>query len=418
MANIHTIVELRRQRANMVTQLQDLLDRGTAEKRALTAEENVQADRIIADETELRKQIDRLEKLEDMQKSLDGHENRGAAEAENNKTKPEYRDAFKRFLQVGVHELSAEERQILQTGIRPLGNEERALAAGTPTAGGNTIPTDFYNELITAMKWYGGMYDPEVTNIIDTDGGNNLLIPTGNDTANVGRIIGENTPANTNVDPVFGQKTVGSFIYTSDIILVPVGLMQDSGFDLEPWLKDKLAERIARAGNAHFTTGTGTGQPEGIVTQAALGKTGVVGQTASVVFDDFVDLIHSVDIAYRERSKFMLHDTTLKAVKKLKDTQGRPLWLPGVAYKEADTINGYGYILNNDMPVMAANAKSILFGDYKNYMIRRVKNPVMVRFGEKYMDAFQVGFVMFLRQDGRFINPGVIPVSYYANSAT
>src|SRR5947209_894368 len=112
MPNIHSIVEMRRDRANMVSQLQELLDRGTNEKRALTVEENVQADKIIADETELRKKIERLEKLEDMQKSLEGHENRGAADAEDNKTKPEYRAAFKRFLQVGVHDLTAEERQV------------------------------------------------------------------------------------------------------------------------------------------------------------------------------------------------------------------------------------------------------------------------------------------------------------------
>ncbi|NQX68479.1 phage major capsid protein [Paenibacillus alba] len=416
MAHMHTVIELRRDRANLVTKLQEILDRGTNEKRGLTPEENAQADKIIADEVELRGKIERFEKLEDMQRSLDGHENRHAAAAEENKLNPEYRKAFQRFLQVGMHEMTQEERQALQAGYRPLEQEERALAAGTATAGGNTVPTDFYDSLITAMKYFSSFY--EDANVIDTTSGNTLLIPTGNDTGNVGRIIGENVAANTNIDPSFGQKSVGSFIYTSDVVLVPVGLLQDSAFDLETWLRDKLAERIARAANAHFTTGTGTGQPEGIVGQAALGKTGIVGQTSTVVYDDLVDLIHSVDIAYRARSKFQFHDNTLKALKKLKDSQGRPLWLPGIAYKEPDLINGYGYSINNDMAQMAAAAKSILFGDFKTYMVRRVRNPIMVRFGEKYMDAFQVGFVLFFRQDGRFISAGVNPVSYYANSAT
>jgi HK97 family phage major capsid protein len=416
MANIHSIIEMRRKRANLVKQYEEILNRAKDEKRELTADEETQIEKIMTDEEELRKKIEREEWLEERNSQLNGHENRFKADKEERKTRPEYREVFKKWAISGINSLTEEERAILQGGQRELAPEERALASGTGTAGGFTVPQDFYEKLTDAMKFYGGMY--QVATVLDTDTGAPLPMPTANDTQNKGRIIGENTQANNNVDPSFGQKTLGAYIYTSDIVLVPVGLMQDSAFDLESWLATKLGERIARAGNEHFTVGTGTGEPEGIIGQAVVGKTGANGQTTSVTFDDIIDLIHSVDPSYRNGAKFMFHDNTLRALKKLKDSEGRPLFLPGVAYKEPDTLNGYGFVINQDVPEMAASAKSIVFGKLDSYFIRRVKNPITVRFGEKYMDSFQIGFATFQRQDGKFLNAGTNPVAVYQNSAT
>src|SRR5207248_8530414 len=124
----------------------------------------------------------------------------------------------------------------------------------------------------------------------------------------------------------FGQVVLHSYMYTSKLIKVSLQLMQDAFFNMEEYLGRKLAIRLARIQNAHFTTGTGTGQPNGVVTAAASGKVGLTGQTLTVIYDDLVDLIHSVDPAYRygqpglvqqqfigagvprPRPYFMLHD--------------------------------------------------------------------------------------------------------------
>jgi HK97 family phage major capsid protein len=414
MANIHTIVEMRRDRANLVKQYEEVLNRATEETRELTTDEENQIDRIMKDEDELRKKIEREEWLEERNSQLSGHENRFKAQREDDKTKLEYRDVFKKWAISGVGSLNEEERSVLQGQYQNLGPEERALAVGTGAAGGFTVPQDFFNKMTDAMKSFGCMY--ECSTILPTDTGASLPMPTSNDTQNKGRIIGENVPANTNVDPAFGQKTLGAYIYTSDIVLVPVGLLQDSAFDLETWLATKLGERIGRIGNEHFTIGDGVNKPRGIITDASVGKVGVTGQTTSVTFEDLLDLEHAVDPAYRAKAKFKFHDTTLKAIKKLKDSQGRPLFLPGVAYKEPDTINGFGYWINQDMPIMAAGAKSIAFGVMESYYIRLVKNPITVRFGEKYMDSFQIGFATFQRQDGLYLNAGTNPIALYQNS--
>lgn len=410
MAHFQQVIELRRKRANIAEQMKSILGVAEAEKRDLSAEEQVNFDKAIADESELRKQIDRLEKFEDIQKSLEGHENRFKAEGEeikHGKQKDEYRTAFSKWIVNGSAQLTAEERGLL--------NEQRALSVGSPGGGGYTVPQGFYNSLIEAMKTFGGVRN--VANVFSTASGNALPIPTANDTSNVGAILAENTPAGVQ-DVAFNQTILNAYKYTSNIVLVSMELMQDSAFDLEAYLTRVLGQRIGRINNQHFTTGTGTGQPQGIVTAATLGKTGLAGQTTSVILDDIIDLEHSVDPLYRAGAKYMFHDSTLKVLKKMKDSTGRQLWSPGIAYKEADTINSYGYQVNNDMAVMAANAKSILFGDFSNYWVRDVKDVQVVRFGEKYMDAGQIGFVAFSRADGKLINAGTNPVAYYANSAT
>jgi HK97 family phage major capsid protein len=413
MAHFQDVIELRRQRAGIVKQMQEILDRATEEKRELTAEENQQVDKIIADEEELRKKIERLEKAEDAIKSLEGHENRFKADDMEKRQKKEYRDVFKKWIISGTSRMTEEERSILYKNGTD--EETRALSATTGTAGGYTVPQGFYDQIIEAMKWFGGMR--QVANVFSTDAGNPLPIPTVNDTANLGELLAENTQAATQ-DVAFGQTTLNAYKFSSKMILVPIELLQDSAFDVEAFLAKKLGERIGRINNQLFTTGTGTAQPQGIVTAAVSGKVGQTGQTTSVTYDDLIDLEHSVDIAYRSGAKFMFNDQTLKAIKKLKDSQGRPLWLPGLAFKEPDTINGYSYQVNNDVAVMAANAKSILFGDFSNYWIRDVKAIQVVRFNEKFMDYGQVGFLAFSRADGKLVNAGTNPVAYYQNSAT
>ena len=179
---------------------------------------------------------------------------------------------------------------------------------------------------------------------------------------------------------------------------------------LEKWLATEESRSV----------GTGVGQPEGIVTAAPVGKTAATGGATSVLPDDLIDLEHSVDPAYRSLPGvgFMWHDTTLRQLKKLKDSQGRPLWLPGFDTKEPDTYLGYKYTINQHMPVMAANAKSILFGDMSAYMIRDIMQVTLFRFDDSaYTKLGQIGFLAWSRHDGKLVTAGQ-PVKAFRNSAS
>lgn len=324
------------------------------------------------------------------------------------------RAALLAFMRGGYEGLNASQREMAAKRER----EFRAtMSTTTPSQGGYTVPRLLAASLIEAMKTYGGMR--EVSTVISTDTGATLDYSTTDATAEVGEIVAENATV-ASADPTFGIKTIGSFKYSSKDVTVPFELLQDTSINLEAHINARLAVRIARILNQHLTTGTGTGQPEGIVTAATLGKTGATGQTVTIKFDDFVDLEHAVDPAYRQLGKcrYMFHDSTLKAVKKLVDGQQRPLWLPSIAGGAPSTINGYQYTINQDMAVMAANAKSVLFGDFSFYTLRDVMAVQLFRMTDSaFTRKGQVGFLAFSRHDGKLIDVGGA-VKYYANSAT
>jgi HK97 family phage major capsid protein len=254
-----------------------------------------------------------------------------------------------------------------------------------------------------------------------TDNGATLPMPTFNYTAVKATIIGEGSSFTTDSSTPFGVANLGAYTYRSPMLPVSWEFLQDSAFG-EGFIADALGRSVAWALNDHATNGTGTSQPRGVITDAVSGKVGTTGQTVSVIYDDLVDLVHAVDPAYRRGALFMMHDSSVKVVRKIKDSSGRPIWLPGyesgVGVNIPDTLLGYAYKVNQEMPVMAANAKSILFGEFKKYKIRIVRDVTMIRLVERYADLGQVGFGMFMRADARLLDAGTNPIKYYQNSAT
>lgn len=320
---------------------------------------------------------------------------------------------FKKWLLGGMQDLSDTERAFMQRRSAPV--IQAAQSVGTTTAGGFLVPQSFSDRLEIALKFYSGMM--ENAEIIETDGGAAIPWPTVNDTTQVGALLTENSTIGAQ-DVTFASVTLNAFMYTSKLIAVSIQLMQDSFLNVDNLVADLAGQRLGRIWNTDFTVGAGTALPKGIVVAAASGKVGTAGQTTSVIYDDLIDLIHSIDPAYRGSSKWMANDSSIKVVRKLKDSQNRPLWEPSVQAGQPDTLLGYPVVTNNDVAVMAANAKSIVFGALNKYKIRRVRGVTLMRLTERYADNLQVGFFAFARVDGNLIDAGTNPVKYYANSAT
>lgn len=421
-----TAREKREQRARLAVQARAILDAAEKETRALTAEEDAKFNAIHADMARLKTEADRMDLQAETERELgaeverrSGREDAGAGAAPDPKADEEAeRAAFRAWLLGDTSRISPEQRAILQRRRENLPPEIRALTVGTGASGGYTVPTGFSGQMDVAMKAIGGLF--QAAEIIPTDAGNDLPWPTATDTANSAAILGENTAAASNVDPTFGSVTLKAYNYATTMVLVPIQLLQDSAFNIEAFLARILGERIGRGFNAHGTTGTGTNQPQGVVTAAALGKTGANGQTTSIIYDDLADLVFALDPAYRLNAKFMMNDSTLAAISKIKGTDGQPLWTFGVMDMDQITIMGrrYPIVINQSMAVMAASAKSVLFGDFGHYKIRKVKDVVVMKLVERYADSLQVGFIGFCRMDGRMVDASGACVKYYANSAT
>lgn len=326
------------------------------------------------------------------------------------------RRAFANALRYGAENLPAAERKFLRVA------DIQNVAEGTGAGGGFMVPTVIQRQLVQRLKAFGGMR--KVSQVITTNSGVPISWATLDDTSNIGELVAENVVAS-NSDLVFGNVTFNGFKFSSKIVPVSVEILRDVFVDIERIIVDTLAARIGKAQNSFFTGGNGTGAPLGVVNSAELGIQLPTGNTTSLTENGIVDLYHSLDRVYREKPTcaWMMHDLTFKEIKKLKDANSRPLWIgPGedgifAPDNQFGSMFDKPIIINNDMPLMAANAKSVLFGDFSNYLIRDVDDATVFRFTDSpYASHGQVGFLAWIRGDGRLLIPAAI--KYLQNSAS
>lgn len=392
--------ELREKRANVWAQAQDFNERHKAGDE-MSAEDHAAWTRALDEVDRLGDEIQRLERtaaLEERFAQIDeATEVRNpAGEIGERDDAARYRDAFERYCRYGVQDLEVEERQLLQANFR-------AQSVGTGSEGGYTAPEGFWAKVTETAKMFGGAVNG--AEVITTSNGNTLPWPTNDDTSNTGALLSENTQVSEQ-DVTFGQAQLDAYTYTSKLVRVSLQLIQDSGIDIEGFLGRKLGERLGRIENTHATTGTGTSQPQGYVTGATTGKT--TSGASAITYDEIVDLIHSVDAAYRAtgRCRFKMHDLVLAYVRKIRDDSGgsglgRPIWEPSVQAGVPDLLLGYPYDINNDMAsTVATGNKTMAFGDFMSgFVVRRVSGGQLMRLTERYADYLQVGFLGFERFD-------------------
>lgn len=413
------VSNLREERANIWDQMQEVM--ADAEKSGWSGELEQKYDRLEQDLDAKGTEIARREKFENRVGEFARVETPGAAATmtaePTEPTSPRdeaYAKAFSGYMRNGISALDHESQSLLRSGW--VEGPQNAAGVATGAAGGYTVPPAFRQKIVETITYVAAMR--QLAEVITTETGANLPWPTVNDTANEGAILAENTQI-TEQDVTFGQANLDAYMYTSKLVRVSLQLLNDNAFDLESWLARTLGARIGRIQNRHFTVGTGTGEPDGIVTSAAVGKQGAVGSTLTVSYDDLIDLIDSIDPAYVEagNARFMMSQAARKAIRKLKDSQNRPLWEPSVQAGVPDQLLGYGLTLNNYVPAPAASAKSILFGDIREaYVIRDVSDFALMRLAERYADFLQVGFIGFQRSDGTLQNTAAVKT--YQHSAT
>jgi len=412
-----TIKELIEKREKLVADARAALDditRNTDEARA--AELERRHDDIMAEFDRVDAQIAREQRMAAAQKRIDdaaaeerarqrpvsGEQTEGRGQDDGEELS--YRQVFYRFLSCGADlgELSAEERAILKRGVEVKAEfRAQTTSGGAGTAGGYTVPTELSDQLIRSMKMWGPMYDEDICTVITTTAGNPIILPTVDDTGVTAEQHTEGTALTDDggKDVTFGKKQLEAYAYDTEFVRFSFELAADSIFNMEQLLGSLLGERLGRIANLQLTTGDGTGDPNGIVTASTKGKDAAAA--GAVTYDEIVDLVHSVDPAYRQSPKvrFMFNDLTLAALRKLKDGDGRYIWTSGdVQNGVPGTILGYRYSINQAMDGIAAGKKSMLFGDLGKYFVRKVGSPVIGVLRERFWP--DLGIAGLIRLDG------------------
>jgi HK97 family phage major capsid protein len=280
--------------------------------------------------------------------------------------------AFNHYLRTGKENADLQELRNAQ-GVSP------------DSSGGFTVPEGFRQKLVDRMKAFGGLAD--VVEEITTSTGNRLPWPTLDDTGNVGQIVAEHGTFSGGADLAFGEEELGAYKYMVGgagglPLRISWELLQDSAFDVEDLVASKLGQRLARIQATHLVTGTGTGQPLGIVT----GKTGIEPVGAEITYTDLLAFVHSVDPAYRTSARWAFNDQTLQLIRGIEDTNGRPI-LKGTnegvtGGPGGETLLGYPVTIDQAFPNYTPADATInwgVFGDLREgYVIRRVRDIVVI----------------------------------------
>ncbi|MEM8738268.1 MAG: phage major capsid protein [Planctomycetota bacterium] len=390
------------ERSQVIADMQAILKTAEADKgRDLTDEENAKFDELNTRSESLAGKIERYDQLiaataaADQQRDADDrseqrHQSPGREDIDGRPS--EQRDengelekrAFDSYLRRGVSGLDPQELRAITT-------------AGQGVVGIRPFATTFFDK----MKSFAGVREAGAE-IVTTSHGNEFVFGDGDDTTNEGRLVGEAVTNANETNPSLGNVKLGAYKFSSDWIKVSHEMLQDSAQDVEGYITRKATERIGRAFNRYSTVGTGTGQPEGILTGGSLGVEAVAAN--AIEYEEILDLIHSVDAAYRNLPGFglMMHDTTLAAIRKMKDDAGSYIWSAGAA-GAPNQVLGYRYTVNNHMPQLTAGAgsKVLVAAAFGKIVVRDVTTPVIIRAVEKFAYDGLVGFKIDSRHDCR-----------------
>ena len=395
-----TITEMRAKRAKAWEAAKAFLDSHRQENGLLSAEDDVTYGRMEADISAYNKEIARLERQEALDKELNMPTSRPITEKPEAKEKSDAKtgrasDAYRKAFWDKLRS---------KDGVN-LPEIRNALEEGADTEGGYLVPDEFEHTLIQAME-SETVIRPHATVITTSSGLHKIPVVASHGSA---AWIDEEG-AYTESDEAFGQVQLDAH-KVGTIIKVSEELLNDSAFDLESYFVSEFARRIGDKEEEAFLTGNGTGKPTGILNGTGGGQVGVTtaGATA-ITADELIDLYYSLKAPYRKNSIWILNDSTIKAIRKLKDGNGQYLWQPAIKDGEVNTILGRPYFTSAYVPTMAAGAKTVVFGDLKYYWIGDRQGITFKRLNELYAGNGQVGFMASKRLDGKTVLPEAIKI--------
>jgi phage major capsid protein, HK97 family len=397
---MNKILELREKRAKAWDATKAFLDTKRGTDGLISAEDEATYNKMEADVIALGKEIDRLEKQAildaelnaPMANPLTGKPATSKLEGKTGRATDEYRKAFWNAMRTRAGE-----------GLDPI--IKNALQVGTDSEGGYLVPDEFERTLVQALEEENIFR--RLANVITTASGDRK-IPVVASKGTASWIDEEGVIPES--DDSFGQVSIGAY-KLGTMIKVSEELLNDSVFQLEPYISREFARRIGNKEEEAFFIGDGSGKPTGILAATGGAQLGVTtaGATA-ITLDEVLDLFYSLKAPYRNKSVFIMNDSTVKAIRKLKDGQGQYLWQPSIQAGTPDTILNRPLFTSSYVPAIEAGAKTIAFGDFSYYWVADRQGRVFKRLNELFAVTGQVGFVATQRVDGKLILPEAIKV--------
>lgn len=274
---------------------------------------------------------------------------------------------------------------------------QNALQEDTDSEGGYLVPVEFERQLIqkrdkvdpifsTARKITLGAHEKNVP-IVSSYGAAALISEEG---------------SYPDTDDSFGQVTFKAYKF-GRIVKASEELIADSAFNIEGHLRDSHARSIGKAEATYFWNGTGSSQPQGVLTGAQTGVTTTANN--KITADEIINLYYSLAEQYRAEAAFFFNDSTMKEIRKLKDGNGQYLWQPGLAgTNDAATILSKPVYTSEYIPAISSSAKIGVFANMQEaFWIADREGINFLRLNELYAATGQVGFRCSARSDGHVV---------------
>ena len=398
---MNKINELRAERAKTWEAAKAFLDSHRNEKGILSVDDTATYERMEQEIVDLGHEIERQERVDAMERELSMPVNTPIT------VKPENHQP-----EVKTGRASDEYKKNFWNAMRSK-NPDRiilnALQVGTDSEGGYLVPDEFERTLVDGLT--ENNIFRTLAHVIQTTSGDRK-IPVVASHGSASWIDEEG--AYKESDDAFSQITIGAY-KLGTMIKVSEELLNDSVFDIQSYLATEFARRIGNAEEEAFITGDGTGKPTGVLGSAEVGTT--AAGAADLKADELIDLYHSLAVPYRGKAVWMLNDSTIQYIRKLKDGNGQYLWQPGLVAGAPDTILGRPVKVSRYMPELGAGNKTIAFGDFNYYWIADRQGRSFRRLDELFAVNGQVGFRGSQRVDGKLILPEAVKVLQQKASA-
>lgn len=386
------INELRANRAKAWENAKNFLDSHRNELGILSEDDTKAYEKLEQDIVNLSHEIERQEKMDALERELAMPVNTPITTKPEN-TKMEEKtgrasDAYKKAFWNGIRSKHVSFSNVLSEGV--------------DSEGGYLVPDEFETTLVEALG---------EENVIRTKA---HVITTSNGTHKIPVVaskgeaswIDENG-AYPEDDDTFAQVSIDAH-KLGTIIKVSEELLNDSAFNLESYFTREFSRRMGSKEEEAFISGNGSSKPTGILNSAEVGVT--TASATAITADEIIDLFYSLKSTYRKNAVWVVNDSTIKAIRKLKDGNGQYIWQPALKDGDYDTLLGRPVLTSPYMPEIATKAKPIIFGNLSYYWIGDRQGVTFKRLNERYADQGQVGFLASKRLDAKLTLPEAIKV--------